>query len=73
MSKLSEIEDNYDRRFKIKIFKNINIYKALDDYAKNDTEVLSVLLESLDKLSFQIFNCSIMNFLTSGTMCWYGF
>lgn len=70
---LSECEDSIGRRYKVKIFKTMNLRRSLDEYAKNDTEVLSILLGSLDKICHDIFDCSILNFLTAGAMCWYGF
>ncbi len=46
--RLSTAEDCVGRRYKVKIFKILNLRKSLDEYAKNDTEVLSELAGSLD-------------------------
>lgn len=65
-------EENIGRKFKVRIFKEMNLRKALDEYAKNDTDVLSVLLKALDDICHMTFDCSILNFLTAGALCWYG-
>jgi hypothetical protein len=51
----------------------MNLRFSLNEYAKNDTEVLSILLGSLDAICHLNFDCSILNFLTAGSLCWYGF
>lgn len=52
--------------------KKINLYREVIKYADNDTKILPKLLESLDKLSFDVYKCSILNFCTIGSATWYG-
>ena len=52
---------------------NVCLYDAVIKYADNDTEVLPVLYNCVDEICKYTLNANITNFLTAGSIAWYGF
>ncbi len=49
------------------------LYDEVIKYADNDVDVLPILYSCLDKICKQALGCNIKNFITAGSMAWYGF
>ena len=52
---------------------NVYLHEEVIRYADNDTKVLEHLYESMDKLCKEVLDANITDFLTAGSMAWYGF
>ena len=52
---------------------NVCLYDAVIRYADNDTEVLPVLYKCVDEICKETLNANITDFLTAGSIAWYGF
>jgi hypothetical protein len=53
--------------------KTVCLYDEVIRYADNDTNVLPVLYGCLDELCKTVLDANITDFLTAGSMAWYGF
>lgn len=54
------------------IGKTVRLYDEVIRYADNDVDVLPMLYESVDALCHETFDANATDFLTAGSMAWYG-
>ena len=56
----------------IPIGKKVRLYEEVIRYADNDVDVLPILYQSVDALTKETFDANATDFLTAGSMAWYG-
>lgn len=52
--------------------KKVKLYDEVIKYADNDVDVLPNLYHCVDNIVKDIFNANVTDFLTSGSLAWYG-
>ena len=53
--------------------KNIFLHDDVIKYADNDVDVLPILYKCMDELTKKVLNVNITDFITAGSIAWYGF
>jgi hypothetical protein len=60
-------------RMEVRAHAVVCLHEAVIKYADNDTEVLPILYKCVDEICKETLNANITDFLTAGSIAWYGF